>query len=857
MEKIKLRCPAKINLTLKVLNKREDGFHNIDSVMQTISLYDYLTIAAKKSDCIAIKLSGTSDEIPYNEKNLVYKAAKLFLDRVGFSAEIEIFIEKNIPVSAGLAGGSTDAAGALYGLNELFEQPLSRTELHELCAKLGSDLNFCLEGGRQKTSGRGEILESLPFEEFSVSLIKPVNLGISAKEAYTKFSAKLNTSPHLASPAEGGGTENSDVPQFNNRASSNNSKQTPTTNNEQQIPSPLIGVENSENNLIQSSTIDSTQQIPPPRRGRLGGGDTYTTKQEKKSIRNIAKQLRKSMTDAEKILWFYLQKKQFHNLKFRRQQPIGNYIVDFACLEKNIIIELDGGQHNETHNIEYDAKRDEFLKSHGFKVIRIWNNEIFENIDGVLEYLERAIAPHLTSPAEGGGTESCNVRTQTLSDDMLPTTFQAKKGGTEDCDVPQFNNRASSNNSKQTPTTNNEQQIPSPLIGVENSENNLIQSSTIDSTQQIPPPRRGRLGGGDTYTTKQEKKSIRNIAKQLRKSMTDAEKILWFYLQKKQFHNLKFRRQQPIGNYIVDFACLEKNIIIELDGGQHNETHNIEYDAKRDEFLKSHGFKVIRIWNNEIFENIDGVLEYLERAIAPHLTSPAEGGGTESCNVRTQTLSDDMLPTTFQAKKGGTEDCDVPQFNNRASSNNSKQTPTTNNEQQIPSPLIGVENSENNLIQSSTTDNAHQVPPTSEGNVSSQNSFIQSSTTDSTHQVPPPSAGERIYGRTIVRLANGTSQLSPQGFQASLREREANPRQVRWGASIAASRNDFQNDLEWAVIDDYNELQTIKNKYPSSIMSGSGSTCFLINGEFCNSDNFWVKNNLKSIPTGIEIVFRN
>ena len=313
--------------------------------------------------------------------------------------------------------------------------------------------------------------------------------------------------------------------------------------------------------------------------------------------------------------------------------------------------------------------------------------------------------------------------------------------------------------------------------------------------------------------------------------MTDAEKILWFYLQKKQFHNLKFRRQQPIGNYIVDFACLEKNIIIELDGGQHNETHNIEYDRKRDELLKSYGFKVIRIWNNEIFENIDGVLEYLERAIAPHLTSPAEGGGTESCNVRTQTLSDDMLPTTFQAKKGGTEDCDVPQFNNRASSNNSKQTPTTNNEQQIPSPLIGVENSENNLIQSSTT--------------------------DSTHQVPPPSAGERIYGRTIVRLANGTSQLSPQGFQASLREREANPRQVRWGASIAASRNDFQNDLEWAVIDDYNELQTIKNKYPASIMSGSGSTCFLINGEFCNSDNFWVKNNLKSIPTGIEIVFRN
>ena len=103
---------------------------------------------------------------------------------------MEIYIEKNIPVSAGLAGGSTDCAGTLFGLNELLGQPLTREELHKLCAKLGSDLNFCLEGGRQMTSGRGEILEPMEFEEFNVSLIKPKNLGISAKEAYTKFSVK-------------------------------------------------------------------------------------------------------------------------------------------------------------------------------------------------------------------------------------------------------------------------------------------------------------------------------------------------------------------------------------------------------------------------------------------------------------------------------------------------------------------------------------------------------------------------------------------------------------------------------------------------------------------------------------------
>lgn len=185
---IKIQCPAKINLTLKVLGKRDDGFHNIESIMQTISLYDYLTIKAEPASETEIILSGNSTEIPYNEKNLVYKAALLF--PLPSPHKIEIHIEKNIPVSAGLAGGSTDAAGTLFGLNELFAQPLSRTQLHELCTKLGSDLNFCLEGGRQMTKGRGEILEPMEFEEFNVSLIKPESLGISAKEAYTKFSQK-------------------------------------------------------------------------------------------------------------------------------------------------------------------------------------------------------------------------------------------------------------------------------------------------------------------------------------------------------------------------------------------------------------------------------------------------------------------------------------------------------------------------------------------------------------------------------------------------------------------------------------------------------------------------------------------
>lgn len=191
MKQIKIQCPAKINLNLKIIGKRDDGFHNIESVIQTINLYDYLTISVEEYNKFEINLSGNSKGIPYDERNLVYKAVLLFIESINLlPCKINVFIEKNIPVAAGLAGGSTDAAGVIFGLNKLFGEPLNLKSLHLLCAKLGSDLNMCLSGGKQKALGRGEILEALPFEEFSVSLIKPVNLGISAKDAYTKFAQK-------------------------------------------------------------------------------------------------------------------------------------------------------------------------------------------------------------------------------------------------------------------------------------------------------------------------------------------------------------------------------------------------------------------------------------------------------------------------------------------------------------------------------------------------------------------------------------------------------------------------------------------------------------------------------------------
>ena len=196
MNGMKIQCPAKINLTLEILNKREDGFHNIKSIMQMVSLYDFLDIEVKESNKTEILLCGSSDEIPYNEKNLVYKAAKLFLDETQIeNVRVEVYIEKNIPVAAGLAGGSTDAAGTLYGLNEVFGRPLNRYKLHTLCAQLGSDLNVCLEGGCILAESRGEKISKLKSVSCPVTLIKPRKLGISAKEAYTKYSMK-EEKPH-------------------------------------------------------------------------------------------------------------------------------------------------------------------------------------------------------------------------------------------------------------------------------------------------------------------------------------------------------------------------------------------------------------------------------------------------------------------------------------------------------------------------------------------------------------------------------------------------------------------------------------------------------------------------------------
>lgn len=180
-----LKTPAKINWFLSVLGKREDGYHEILSLMQSISLYDYLTF--EHSDRIGVK---TDADIPLDE-NLVYKAAVLLKEKLSVNKEAVITLRKEIPVSAGLGGGSSDAACALSGLNRLWELGLKDEELIKFGGMLGSDIPFFFKAPIAAVRGRGEIVEGLEaISRHIIVIVKPA-LGISTKWAYSEISALL------------------------------------------------------------------------------------------------------------------------------------------------------------------------------------------------------------------------------------------------------------------------------------------------------------------------------------------------------------------------------------------------------------------------------------------------------------------------------------------------------------------------------------------------------------------------------------------------------------------------------------------------------------------------------------------
>lgn len=167
---------AKINLTLDVTGKRDDGYHEVEMIMQTLSLYDIIII--DKIDK-GIEISCNLRYIPTDKNNIAYKAAEMFFEKCGISGGAKIRIHKNIPVSAGLAGGSGNGGAVLCSLNKLYGNPLSFNELLELGAKLGADVAFCIEGGTQVCRGIGEIMTEVKgMKPMTVLLVKsPVSVS--------------------------------------------------------------------------------------------------------------------------------------------------------------------------------------------------------------------------------------------------------------------------------------------------------------------------------------------------------------------------------------------------------------------------------------------------------------------------------------------------------------------------------------------------------------------------------------------------------------------------------------------------------------------------------------------------------
>ena len=188
MNEISVKALAKINLGLDVIRRREDGYHEVCMVMQTIHLYDRLDIVKNTSGNITLETNLAF--LPTNENNLVYKAAKLLCDEFGIKDGIHVNLQKRIPVAAGMAGGSTDAAAVLYGVNKIFDLGLSMQDLMDRGVKIGADVPYCIMRGTALAEGIGEKLSPLPPMVKCPVLIAKPGINVSTKFVYENL--KLN-----------------------------------------------------------------------------------------------------------------------------------------------------------------------------------------------------------------------------------------------------------------------------------------------------------------------------------------------------------------------------------------------------------------------------------------------------------------------------------------------------------------------------------------------------------------------------------------------------------------------------------------------------------------------------------------
>ncbi|BCS81013.1 4-(cytidine 5'-diphospho)-2-C-methyl-D-erythritol kinase [Anaerocellum diazotrophicum] len=203
---MKLKAYAKINLALDVLSKREDGYHEIRTIMQTVDLYDIINIEKIEEDSIIVTTS--SENIPTDNKNHAYIAASLVKERFNIKQGVKIHIEKNIPVSAGLAGGSTDAAAVLKGLNKIFELNLSEQQLMEIGREIGADVPFCLVGGTALCEGIGEkVIKLKSAPQMNILIAKP-EVYVSTQAVYealdlSKIKKRANIEAMISAIEEG------------------------------------------------------------------------------------------------------------------------------------------------------------------------------------------------------------------------------------------------------------------------------------------------------------------------------------------------------------------------------------------------------------------------------------------------------------------------------------------------------------------------------------------------------------------------------------------------------------------------------------------------------------------------------
>lgn len=204
--KITVKAPAKINLALDVLHKRNDGYHEVKMVMTTIDLADHLRITLLESD--RIQIESTSGIIPNDKRNLAYKAAALLKERFAIKQGCKIEISKKIPVAAGLAGGSSDCAATLRGLNELWQLGLSPDELATIGAEIGSDVAFCVYGGTAVATGRGEIVKPISSPAPAWVILAKPSIGVSTADIYEQIDVSTCFHPNVEAMIQAIETQN-------------------------------------------------------------------------------------------------------------------------------------------------------------------------------------------------------------------------------------------------------------------------------------------------------------------------------------------------------------------------------------------------------------------------------------------------------------------------------------------------------------------------------------------------------------------------------------------------------------------------------------------------------------------------